>query len=88
MTAIETSKEEPKVRMSFYVTKRNSTRLRSIPRGQKSKLVNQALSEVLSTIEKKNKMSSFLSKIEKLTPVKSEKTSEELVRELRQQAIS
>lgn len=74
--------------MSFYVTKRNSSLLRSIPRGQKSKLVNEALSEVLSTIEKKKKMNAFLAKVGKLTPIKSEKTSEELVRELRQQAIS
>ena len=86
-TGIEKRNSE-KVRMTFYITERNRSRLQSIPRGKKTELVNKALAEALSSIETKKNLGNFLQTIRTLKPVTSKLSSEEMIRKLRDEAIN
>lgn len=83
--AMPTTKSEPsKSRMSIYVSEANRRRLARIPRGKKTLLVNQALAQVLTDLEKQENFDVFLKKINEIKPVAASKSSEEMVRELRE----
>ena len=73
-----------KSRMSIYSSAENQRRLARIPRGEKTTLINDALSQALSTIEKREHFDRFLESVHAVKPVKVSKTSEQMVRELRE----
>ncbi|MGB8817602.1 MAG: hypothetical protein WCC66_06735 [Rhizobiaceae bacterium] len=77
-------KVEAKARMSIYVTAENRKRLASVPKGLKTALINDALSQVLTAIEKRENFESFLESVRSIQPVKVSKSSEEMVRALRE----
>jgi hypothetical protein len=77
-------KTEAKARMSIYVSAENRKRLASVPKGLKTTLINDALSQVLTAMEKRENFDSFLESLRSIQPVKVPKTSEEMVRELRE----
>ena len=69
--------------MSIYISEDNRKRLDRVPRGQKTKLVNQALSQVLTALENSENFDAFLGKIRSIKPVAASKSSEAMTRELR-----
>ena len=71
-------------RMSIYISEENRRRLDSIPRGEKTELVNKALDGVLGDLEKKRNFGKFLDHVRSIKPVKMRKSSEEMLRELRE----
>lgn len=71
-------------RMSIYISESNRRRLDAIPRGEKTELVNKALDEALSEIEKQKNFDDFLRMVKAIKPVKMHKNSEEVLRELRE----
>lgn len=77
-------KSEPKARMSIYLSAENRKRLAGVPRGLKTTLINDALERVLTEIEKKENFDSFLGAVRSIQPVKSQRSSEEMVRSLRE----
>ena len=76
--------EAPMSRMSIYITEPNRRRLAAIPRGQKTELVNEALDKVLSDIEKRKNFDKFLEDARNFPRVKYKKSSEEMIREVRE----
>jgi hypothetical protein len=76
-------KAAPKARMSIYVSEENRKRLARIPKGLKTTLVNDALSQALTTMEKQDNFGNFLDAVREIKRVKISKSSEEMVRELR-----
>jgi hypothetical protein len=77
-------KAEGKARMSIYVSAENRKLLAKVPKGLKTTLINDALSQALTAMEKRENFDSFLESVRSIQPVKVSKTSEELVRELRE----
>ena len=73
-----------KSRMSIYISAENQRRLARIPRGEKTTLINDALSQALSAMEKREHFDRFLESVHAVKPVKVSKTSEQMVRELRE----
>ena len=71
-------------RMSIYISEENRRRLDAIPRGEKTELVNKALDGVLGDLEKKRNFDKFLDQIRSIKPVRMRKSSEEMLRELRE----
>lgn len=71
-------------RMSIYISEENRRRLDAVPRGEKTDLVNKALDGVLSDLEKKRNFGKFLDHVRSIKPVKMRKSSEEMLRELRE----
>lgn len=71
-------------RMSIYISEENRRRLDGVPRGEKTELVNKALDGVLSDLEKKRNFDLFLEKARNFPRVKSQKSVEEMIRELRE----
>ena len=73
-----------KSRMSIYISAENQRRLARIPKGEKTTLINDALSQALTAIEKEEKFDAFLKAVRSIKRVKATKSSEEMVRELRE----
>ncbi len=76
--------EASKSHMLIYISEANRKRLARIPRGRKTSLVNEALARLLTELEKQEGFETFLRKIREITPVTTSKTSEEMVKELRE----
>jgi hypothetical protein len=76
-------KSESKARMSIYISAENRKRLAKVPKGLKTTLINDALSQVLTSMEKQVNFDSFLESVRSIQPVKVPKSSEEMVRALR-----
>jgi hypothetical protein len=72
------------LRMSIYISEENRRRLADVPRGEKTELVNKALDGVLSDLEKKRNFDDFLEMVRQIKPVKMRKSSEQMIRELRE----
>ena len=70
-------------RMSIYISEENRRRLDAIPRGEKTKLVNNALDGILSDLEKQRNFDKFLDEVRSIKPVKMRKSTEDMLRELR-----
>jgi hypothetical protein len=77
-------KSESKARMSVYISAENRKRLAKVPKGLKTTLINDALSQVLASMEKQENFGSFLESVRSIQPVKVPKSSEEMVRALRE----
>jgi hypothetical protein len=77
-------KPEAKARISIDLSAENRKRLASVPKGLKTTLINDALSQVLTAIERRESFDSFLDSVRSIQPVKVSKTSEEMVRALRE----
>lgn len=82
MTA--TKSDAAKSRMSIYISDANRKRLDRVPRGQKTQLVNQALEQVLSNLERQENFNTFLKTIKALKPVAVSKSGAEMLHELRE----
>ncbi len=70
--------------MSIYISAENQRRLARVPKGVKTALINDALAHALTTIEKREHFDRFLESVHAVKPVKVSKTSEQMVRELRE----
>ena len=79
-----TAPEQGKVRMTLYLTQENRERLDRIPRGQKTALMNKAIANALEEIEREENGQKFLKMLDSIKPVKSEYSSEQMVRMLRE----
>ncbi len=79
-----TAPEQGKVRMTLYLTQENRERLDRIPRGQKTALMNKAIANALEEIEREENGQKFLKMLASIKPVKSEYSSEQMVRMLRE----
>lgn len=79
-----TAPEQGKVRMTLYLTQENKERLDRIPRGQKTDLMNKAIANALEEIEREENGQKFLKMLASIKPVKSEYSSEQMVRMLRE----
>ena len=78
-------KREPAMtRMSIYISETNRRRLDAIPRGEKTDLVNKALDAALGEIERQKNFGEFLEMAHNFPRVKARKSSEEMIRELRE----
>jgi hypothetical protein len=77
-------KVEAKARMSIYISDENRIRLARVPKGMKTTLVNEALSQALTTMEKEENFDAFLKAVRAIKRVKAAKSSEEMVQELRE----
>jgi hypothetical protein len=77
-------KAEAKARMSIYINAENRTRLAKVPKGLKTALINDALSQVLTAMEQQDKFDNFLDTVRSIQPVKASKSSEEMIRALRE----
>lgn len=73
-------------RMSIYISEANRRRLETVPRGEKTQLVNKALDDVLSDIEKKRNFREFVDEIGKFDRVKVAKSVSEMIAEMREPA--
>lgn len=72
-----------KYRTTFYLTEENKAMLDLIPRGEKTILVNEALSLLLKKMEKEKNNRKFVKMIKEIKPVAAQSSSEEMVRTLR-----
>ena len=78
-------KREPAMtRMSIYISEINRRRLEAIPRGEKTELVNNALDTALGEIERRKNFGEFMEMVKAIKPVKMRKSSEDMIRELRE----
>ena len=77
-------KTEPKARMSIYISAENQRRLARVPKGVKTTLINDALSNALSEMEKQENFGKFLETVRSIKRVKAPKSSEDMIRELRE----
>ncbi len=84
MGKIDDIDKQEKTRTSVYITEENRRRLAKIPRGEKTRLINEALDDALTELDRKVAYGKFVESLKTLKRVKSKKTSEELVRELRE----
>lgn len=75
--------EQGKVRTTLYLTPENKQGLDRIPRGQKTALMNRAISNALKELEKKENAKQFIEMIDQIEPVKMDLSSEDIVRHLR-----
>ena len=73
-----------KSRMSIYISAENQRRLARIPKGEKTTLINDALTQALTAIEKRENFDRFLESVRSVKPVKMSASSEEMVRRLRE----
>jgi hypothetical protein len=71
-------------RMSIYISESNRRRLDGIPRGEKTELVNKALDQALSEIERQKNFDTFLEMARNFPRIKMKKSSEDMLRELRE----
>ncbi|ASF45376.1 hypothetical protein [Methylovulum psychrotolerans] len=79
-----TAPEQGKVRTTLYLTQENRERLDRIPRGQKTALMNKAIANALEEIEREENAQKFLKMLATIQPVKTEYSSEQMVRMLRE----
>jgi len=77
------TKAEKKYRTTFYLTEENKVLLDRVPRGKKTSLINQALSELLKGMEKEKNKQKLFNMIKEIEPVAYEQSSVEMVRTLR-----
>ena len=82
MTSISTQ-AEPKYRTTFYLTEENKRLLDHIPRGKKTVLINQALSRLLTEMEKEKDRNKLVKMIADIEPVASKHSTEEIITALR-----
>jgi hypothetical protein len=82
--SILTAPEQGKIRTTLYLTQENRERLDRIPRGQKTALMNKAIANALEEIEREENAQKFLKMLEAIQPVKTEYSSEQMVRMLRE----
>ncbi len=68
----------------MYLTQENRERLDRIPRGQKTALMNKAIANALEEIEREENVQKFLQMLSDIQPVKTEHSSEHMVRMLRE----
>ncbi|NOS88934.1 MAG: hypothetical protein HOP34_10430 [Methylococcaceae bacterium] len=80
-----TAPEQGKVRTTLYLTQENRERLDRIPRGKKTALMNKAIAAALEEIEREENAQKFLKMLETIQPVKTELSSEQMVRMLREE---
>ena len=78
------SETQDKVRTTLYLTQENKQGLDRIPRGQKTALMNRAIAHALKELEQKENNKKFLNIISHIEPVKTNKSSEDMVRLLRE----
>jgi len=79
-----TTETEPnKIRTTLYLTPENKQGLDRIPRGQKTALMNRAISNALKELDKKENANKFIEMIDQIEPVKMDLSSEDIVRHLR-----
>jgi hypothetical protein len=83
MGKIDDIDKQEKTRTSIYITEANRKRLAKVPRGQKTKLINKALDKVLSELERKAAMAEFIERAKTTKKVKSTRSSEDMIYELR-----
>jgi hypothetical protein len=81
-------KADVKARMSIYVSAENRRRLANVPKGLKTTLINDALSQVLTAMEKQVNFDSFLESVRSIQPVKVSESSEKMVRALRETGLA
>lgn len=79
-----TELEQGKIRTTLYLTQENKKRLDRIPRGQKTALMNKAIADVLTELERKENAQKFLTMLATIQPVKTAYSSEEMIRMLRE----
>ena len=79
-----TKTEAPMSRMSIYISEPNRRRLAKVPRGKKTELVNKALEDVLSAMERREHFDAFLDDVRNIKRVRTAKSSTEMIRELRE----
>ena len=77
-------KTASKARMSIYVSAENQRRLARVPKGAKTALINDALSNALSEIDRQENFGKFLETVRSIKRVKAPKSSEDMIRELRE----
>jgi hypothetical protein len=75
---------QDKVRTTLYLTQENKQGLDRIPRGQKTALMNRAITNALKELEQKENNKKFLNMISHVEPIKSTFSSEEMVQFLRE----
>ena len=74
---------ENNVKTTLYLSKENKRILDNLTKWQKIELVNKAISKVFQELEKKENTDKFLTMLDKIKPIKSKYTSEEMVKILR-----
>jgi hypothetical protein len=79
-----TTPEQGKVRTTLYLTQENRERLDRIPRGQKTALMNKAIANALEELEREENAQKFLNMLAAIQPVKTDYSSEHMVRMLRE----
>ena len=75
---------QDKVRTTLYLTQENKQGLDRIPRGQKTALMNRAIAHALKELEQKENNKKFLDMISHIEPVKTDQSSDDMVRLLRE----
>jgi hypothetical protein len=85
MTAMPLSKPNaPMSRMSIYISEPNRRRLAKVPRGQKTELVNKALEGALLAMEQRENFDVFMAHLKAIKRVRTDKSSFEMLKELRE----
>lgn len=79
-----TELEQSKIRTTLYLTQENKKRLDCLPKGQKTALLNKAIADALSELEREENAQKFLKMLATIKPVKTAYSSEEMVRLLRE----
>lgn len=79
-----TDLEQGKIRTTLYLTQENKKRLDRIPRGQKTALMNKAIADALTELERQENAQKFLKMLATIKPVKTAYSSEEMVKMLRE----
>ena len=75
---------QDKVRTTLYLTQENKQGLDRIPRGQKTALMNRAIANALKELEQKENNKKFIDMIPHIELVKTDFSSEDMVRLLRE----
>jgi hypothetical protein len=75
--------QSPMSRMSIYISEPNRRRLAQIPRGQRTDLVNKALEDALVAMERRENFDVFMAGVKVIKRVRTEKSSTEMLNELR-----
>ena len=78
------SEVQDKVRTTLYLTQENKQGLDRIPRGQKTALMNRAIANALKELEQKENNKKFINMISHIEIVKTDCSSEDMVRLLRE----
>ena len=79
------SRVQDKVRTTLYLTQENKQGLDRIPRGQKTALMNRAIANALKELEQKENNKIFINMISHIELVKTDLSSEDMVRLLREE---